>query len=485
MSEDFTIGDLQLEQLQDMVTKVSVDLRKAKNRKFEGSRVQDKGFYEIHVVTPMFGGSAEAGKINEKHPMRSSSIRGHLRFWWRATKGAQFKNEKELYERESEIFGNTNRPSSVKIWVDYDDIKNAVSDLQNLNPNYVLFPFRENQSSTKYVDNFSFRLHIDYADQSVRTEIEAALWAWINLGGIGARTRRGCGSLYCEYFSLKESDIHEGQVEKWFQDNMKKYGIELLEHDQVRDWPTLSTITIQEGKKNIQYAWKKVIETYKDFRRQANEGRIKIIKGREVHIPGRSHWPEADSIRKLTKMSKLDHKELLTISDDDNVIAFPRAQFGLPIQFKFNNKFDRKDGFYNREPFTTKLAPDGKDRLASPVITKAIPISKTQAYGAIIVLRQPKIEQLTLEIIDEEAKEQEYRELVNLNREIQELVIREQQIYTSIPTYKKPKKPNENKDKNPMRNKGQSYESAIEAFLNSEEVRKWKSGKNTKNPSKH
>lgn len=431
------------EDMQDMVTKVSMDLRKAKNRKFEGSSVQDQGFYEIRVVTPMFGGSAEAGKINEKYPIRSSSIRGHLRFWWRATKGAQFKNEKELYERESEIFGNTNRPSSVKIWVDHDEIKNAVSDLQYLYPSYVLFPFRENKSSTKYSKDFSFRLHIEYADQSVRTEIEAALWAWINFGGIGTRTRRGCGSLYCEYFSLKESEVHESKLEKWFQDNMRKYRIEILEQDQVREWPTLSTITIQENKKDIQYAWNEVIEAYKSFRRRANKGK------------GRSHWPEADSIRKITGEFETRHKDPITISLKKNDIAFPRAQFGLPIVFSF------KPG---KDPYRTELIlSEKKTRLASPVITKAIAINEKQGYGAIIVLNQPRIKELVL-------KKQRGKVLKKIYAH---------QIYTSIPTYKKPEKPGENKDKNPMRNKDQSYESAIEAFLNSEEVRKWKSGKNS------
>ena len=42
------------------------------------------------VITPLFGGGVTP---NEKDPVttvRGSSVRGHLRFWWRATRGGEF-----------------------------------------------------------------------------------------------------------------------------------------------------------------------------------------------------------------------------------------------------------------------------------------------------------------------------------------------------------------------------------------------------------
>ena len=456
MPGNYSSEDQRLGELQDIVTKVSANLREAKNRKFEISGTQDKGYFEIHVATPMFGGSAEAGKVDGKNPIRSSSIRGHLRFWWRATRGAQFNNEKELYECESKIFGNTNRPSAVKIWI--DQTRPVPPKSQKLNPGYVLFPFTKEMRSGKYFEKLSFRLHIEYtsmADQNTRTEVEAALWAWINFGGIGARTRRGCGSLYNEYFSLKESEVHDDKLDQWFQDNLGKYKMDFLNRNKVREWPTLSKITVQNNKKDIKYAWNEVIGVYKGFRRRANGGS-------ELGRPGRSHWPEADSIRKITRKFETKHKNSITISAQENEIAFPRAQFGLPIIFNF--KSGKNTNPRERDPYATELVPSGKKtRLASPVITKAIAISDRQGYGAIIVLNQPKINKLVL-------KRQKGPDLKTIS---------EHQIYTSIPSYIERYKKN-----NPMRVDGKPYESAIEAFLNSEEVRKWQSEQNTKNPSK-
>ena len=72
---------------------------------------------DIQVVTPMFGGGTEAGVPDPVTLIRPSSIRGHLRFWWRATRGAAFTTVRDLKQRETEIFGDTEHPSPVIVEV--------------------------------------------------------------------------------------------------------------------------------------------------------------------------------------------------------------------------------------------------------------------------------------------------------------------------------------------------------------------------------
>ena len=75
--------------------------------------------YTIDVITPpLFGGGYEAGKVDPDMPIRASSIRGHLRFWWRATRGAKFDTVEELRQREGEIWGSMENPSPVVVEVD-------------------------------------------------------------------------------------------------------------------------------------------------------------------------------------------------------------------------------------------------------------------------------------------------------------------------------------------------------------------------------
>jgi CRISPR type III-B/RAMP module RAMP protein Cmr1 len=40
----------------------------------------------------MFGGGVVAREVDETHPIRETSIRGQLQFWWRATAGAKYAN---------------------------------------------------------------------------------------------------------------------------------------------------------------------------------------------------------------------------------------------------------------------------------------------------------------------------------------------------------------------------------------------------------
>ena len=71
-----------------------------------------KGNVTFHVerkyelITPLFGGGVEAGKNDNITPISGKVIRGHLRFWWRATRGGQFNGDLEAMKaREAEIWG--------------------------------------------------------------------------------------------------------------------------------------------------------------------------------------------------------------------------------------------------------------------------------------------------------------------------------------------------------------------------------------------
>lgn len=180
--------------------------------------------YSIHLVTPLFGG-VEAGKNDPVTLIRGASIRGQLRFWWRASRGAKFQSVTELGKREGEIWGTSKTPSLVSIevrsiqigkqnrWAEYKpDHKNGgVRSLPDPNhpdfPKYALFPFQGKTERKRGVREVieqpatviwiaSFELGVSWSDTNVEKDVEAAIWAWVNFGGLGARTRRGCGTLF-------------------------------------------------------------------------------------------------------------------------------------------------------------------------------------------------------------------------------------------------------------------------------------------------
>ena len=73
--------------------------------------------FKLKVLTPMFMGGADPEGIPE---LRSASIRGVMRFWFRAMAGAVTSNPGDVYRLESEVFGNTDKRSGVVVWVIYD-----------------------------------------------------------------------------------------------------------------------------------------------------------------------------------------------------------------------------------------------------------------------------------------------------------------------------------------------------------------------------
>ena len=269
--------------------------------------------YEIQVITPIFGGGVETGVNDPITPIRTSSIRGHLRFWWRATRGKIYKTLPELRQREGEIWGTTENPSAVTIELDGLD---SSAPSKRFHPDhgfpnrfgseaYVLFSAREKNSDI-IREGFSFSLKVRWPKhkklqqmrdkenevlkhqnkpmkgesiEDIGTDIDEALRAWVNFGGIGARTRRGCGALFCEQLAPKSVA------------DLKRYSF---------------TILNKSGPKDPLDAWVQSVRVIKDFRQSfrgpKHKKQITTRNGIKIIT---SFWKillaRADSIRKITE----------------------------------------------------------------------------------------------------------------------------------------------------------------------------------------
>jgi CRISPR-associated protein Cmr1 len=114
-----------------------------------------------------------------------------------------------------------------------------------------------------------------------------------------------------------------------------------------------------------------------------------------ITVPGRSHWPEADSIRRLTGSALAppaggapsgvpadeDPRDHSTpVVPEDLIPAFPKAVLGLPINFHFADGPSKgRPGERNKDPQDVQLVPllaskagrlETAERMASPVITR-------------------------------------------------------------------------------------------------------------------
>lgn len=293
--------------------------------------------------------------------MRVPSIRGQLRFWWRACNPAGCTTVEELAVKEAEIFGSTSKVSPLGIAVikgpdatrDHPVLQGpygAVGDRFGLA--YGAFPLRDKRGNHGVLHEHTgdWALVFTYPS-AIRGGVEAALWAWAHFGGLGGRTRRGFGAIAeIARKSGKTLSIEEG----WSQHV----------NGATVDWahlPAPPRLAIGARKASGLDALEVLLGALRRLR-QGDIGRKPTGDDLPGKHPGRSYWPEPDTIRKLTGKRSPSHKVPVTTVD-----AFPRADFGMPIIFDFNDRT-------NTDPPKTTLMPrvDGepKGRLASPLILR-------------------------------------------------------------------------------------------------------------------
>lgn len=323
--------------------------------------------YEIELITPMYGGGVVAGVNEQERPIRVPSIRGQLRFWWRATRGTAFTSLEELKKREAAIWGSTERssPTWVRVACDsYNQVRERAANygFEKYGPEtYALFP-AVNNGQNLVKEGLKFTVSLRCLKEH-EVDVHCAVWAWVNFGGLGARTRKGCGALFCRELAPKNAETFG----TWLKENLQRYGVT---SSVVSKLPYLSKkILFGKAEGAALTAWSKGLAAIKEFRQGKGFARGKGSEGR----PGRSYWPEPDTIRRALKSHAPAHTP-----DPNKPDGFPRALFGLPIVFHFR---DERAG----DP-STEAYPKGKKRMASPVLIRPLRTQDNQVVPAVVFL---------------------------------------------------------------------------------------------------
>ncbi len=341
------------------------------------------------VITPLWGGGVKANENDPITLIRGSSIRGHLRFWWRALRGNSDEGTIiEMRRRENEIWGSTKAPSQVKISVRVTNagtkfqptnFKNeSIQDVGAMNSKdaYVTFPLRLGKSDKQagkspavLKENVEFNLELEYPD-SLKDEVEAALWGWQTFGGIGARTRRGMGAIECTHIDgVPQKPVARSDFDEYIRSNLNSWK---QEGDFPVGVPHLSPRAVFKltGSQNYQTwieALRNIIGQYKRFRQSRPGG---------GQHPGRSHWPEPDLIKDCFPKKTFRHPPEHKVQG-----KAPRAVFGLPIIIKFK-PYDYGE---MQDPDETTIQGVGKiDRMASPLIIR--PVHLAEGFAGLAVL---------------------------------------------------------------------------------------------------
>jgi CRISPR-associated protein Cmr1 len=350
----------------------------------------------IRVITPMFGGSAAPREVDVRVPVRATSVRGHLRFWWRVCKSAGCATVEELFKEEEALWGSTDVPSTIHAVVETlsrgKEVACATLDRsgrpnwEDGYPGYALFPFKGDEKAEESQTRpsgpavaregveFRLRLEVDCAlahdrRDKAKKAAEAALWAWLTFGGVGARTRRGCGSLFCADAPFSMPGAGPTALAARLTEQAATY---VASGSAIHEGPALRGARIivaatppqRPSMGPAKDAWVHAVGLLEQFRQSP--------VGRPTKF-GKTRWPEANSIRSLD-------------GDDEGSDYYPRADLGLPIIFQFPQE---KRPQHRIQPGRAQAT-----RMASPLIVKALGLLGNNAATLVVCLTAPHVWEL-------------------------------------------------------------------------------------------
>jgi CRISPR-associated protein Cmr1 len=294
-------------------------------------------------------------------------------------------SSEDLHRAESEVWGRAATEergrSDVDVRIEIEQVGGIdSSDIRQATPGaYALWPARAETTNNRpaaprRMPGTRFRLVLVVPAQ-LEAEVRNVVRAWLLFGGYGGRTRRGLGSLKVleDARAWLPSDVSRDAITASFGSD-----IFAAPHTAAGDTPHLggAALHVDKASRDAVKAWTSALDWLKEFRQgtdgQPGDRAREPGAGKpEPQRPSISNWPEADNIRWLTGRTRAHpprHKAGVT---------WPRAGFGLPIVGRFQPR--ARDGRSLDEPGSFELrwraGAVQHDRLASPLIVKALPLA--------------------------------------------------------------------------------------------------------------
>lgn len=154
----------------------------------------------MKLVSPAFVGGADQSKAE----LRVASLRGLLRFWWRATQPPM--NIQQLRDEENKLFGSTDTGQSsflARITEDESRLLPTGTSVNNgvgyLGYGIAEYKTRQGVQTVRGAldagGEFTLQLLFKKGSEERKDELLDSLWCLTHLGGMGSRSRRGFGSM--------------------------------------------------------------------------------------------------------------------------------------------------------------------------------------------------------------------------------------------------------------------------------------------------
>ena len=318
----------------------------------------------LETVTPLFLSGNDQNTVE----LRAASIRGQLRYWYRALLGGLGVTRPDrLHELESQVFGKEERGSPVLVrvkdirWAGGRIKQNSELDLgydrtkkETRRPGltYLLYSTQLGGNERPYADvGTTFTLEFSSFNKDADRVLKlaaCALWCWTHFGGLGTRARRGGGDV-----QVKEVRDGEGILA----------GLPNF---------TMAGVSSPEALKgHLEIGLKKV----RDLVAQLNSLATKAPSG-SVDFPAlhpnhadiwiiRSTWSDVfvameQAGKKFQQFRYKRNPDYPSVLSDylskGNQPTLERPAFGLPLQFRYRSAPD-KQAMVETQHFTRRASP--------------------------------------------------------------------------------------------------------------------------------
>lgn len=382
----------------------------------------------IELNTPAVLGGARPRQCDPYFKLRPSSVRGGLRYWFRAAAASLLWPENgsdpaaqrahddrmvlELRKLEAYVFGDTERSSRVLVlppdggvvepWRPIPDQRNQPG-LRYLG--YGLFDGKGRPPDRLVTRDLPIELRLRFRDErpEIHQAVAASLWLWTTFGGLGARGRRGYGSMqlvglvehegkdtstpYAPFTTLctplaKTTLDHLDRLKRGIelaQEAIKalvalsSYGRALLTNDGKRPHPNIRTI---DGITNLL-----ALHGETDEAMDALELAGSLMQGYRSSLVRKTPLPDYNAVK----------QSLMAPYRPPSTVD--RAAFGLPLNFYFRSLAGAKTQFLPSKPVDPKKTGERSwseepDRLPSPLLVRVHALEPSQGqrrYGVTLV----------------------------------------------------------------------------------------------------
>ena len=264
---------------------------------------------KIRTVSPLFLNGAD-----KKQPeLRAASVRGQLRYWFRAIEGAKTSDLQAVWKAEESIFGSTECGSHVSV--------RLLPDSETKITRQSLLPHKGGSQQDAFDSDVLCNLQLFVrAGSSFSEYLSQAFSTWLLLGGLGKRSRRMFGAFEIAHvYGSDDLEVQDGAARAWWGKPLSRpEQLGKVIYDHLRNWVFRGYTFNQSSTPNfptLHPAYSRILVGTKEFKsmEEVDKKFFEIMHEKRVYQFGSASPRRASPLIAQVRKIKGQYYPILTI----------------------------------------------------------------------------------------------------------------------------------------------------------------------------